>query len=165
MAVNHNAIYKVTVWIAWVVLFVLGAYNVYVQFKGDEGSKSTQYVTRSPVNKLLAIYISVFGLIGCIFEAGVESFQRALKFLKSKSGHGVFFIFVATLCLAFVSDDDYTRFIDIWDFVLVPVIMGCTAAGVGIYCFVAICCGHKDKDDEIAADGDYVQAGDGSKRI
>jgi hypothetical protein len=160
--VNHEAVYTVLVWMVWVITLGLGAYNVYIQFRGHTTAKDV--ITSAVVNKLLAIYIAVFGLIGVIFEAGVGPVKRALKFLRSKSGHGVFFLFVGSLSLAFVDDTRDASARDVWDYVLVPAIMGFFSCGVGIYCFVAICFGSKDKDSEAGAEGDYVSP-DEAKRM
>ena len=160
--VNHEAVYKVLAWMAWIILLGLGAYNVYVQFRGHKTAKDV--LTTAPVNKLLAIYIAFFGLIGVIFEAGVGPVRRALKFLRSKSGHGVFYIFCGSLCLAFIDDSRDATAREVWDYVLVPAIMGFFSCGVGIYSFIAICLGSKDKEEEANADGEYVSP-DEAKRM
>ncbi len=164
MGVNHHSIWKVLTWINWVIMLGLGCYNAYVQFKYD--NNSWKVVTDNPVNKLLSIYIALFGLIGCIFEGGVKAVQRALKFLMTKSGHGVLFLFVGTLGLAFVNEDGAGHdFESIWNFVLCPAILGGFSCGVGIYSFIAICCGAKNRATEDPAEGDYVDARDAQAKI
>jgi hypothetical protein len=158
---NHNLVFKVLSWINWIIMLVLGSYNIYVQFRGQKG---TDVVATNPVNKLLSIYIALFGLVGVVFEAGVTIVVSGLKFLKKKSGKGIIFIFVGTLGLAFIHEEGHEdTTADVWDYVLMPVILGGFSCAVGVYAFIAMCCGSKDKEDE--ADGRYVSADDGNKGL
>jgi putative Mn2+ efflux pump MntP len=138
---NMELVRHVLTWINWILMLALGCYNCYLQFDDSKGSET---VSANKVQKILSIYIAVFGLIGIIFEARVKAVYNNIAFLQSKSGRGVFFIFIGTLCFAFAGSADLKAIGKAAAWVL-----GGFSCFVGIFNFCTICCfKEKDEDDE-----------------
>lgn len=140
MACTIEMFRMVVTWINWVLMLALGLYNVYVQFDDNE-------YTQDKVQKVLSIYIAVFGLIGVIFEAKVKAFYNNIVFLQSKSGRGVFFIFVGTLCFA-IAGGNMKRATSR----AAAYLMGAFGCFTGIVQFVTLCFFREKDDDDEAVD-------------
>jgi hypothetical protein len=125
----------VLTWINWVLLLVLGIYNCYLQF--DESD-----FHENKLQKVLSIYVAVFGFIGVLHEARVKAIYNNIAFLQSKSGRGVFFIFVGTICIAFAAGaSGALGQAAAW-------VLGAFSCFVGLWQFLTLCCFNEPDDDE-----------------
>lgn len=93
---------KVLTFIAWAIMAIIGGWTVYLTWTDDYGGKLFHDWT----SRIVAIYMTLLGVLGFIQEIGVGPVRRYVGFLKTVGGKSFMFFFFGTLGLSFAVDFD-----------------------------------------------------------
>jgi hypothetical protein len=153
-AAGLEATRNVISWLCWIAMACMSGYLFY--------ETCARFVIDLANRLVVSFYITIFGIVGVLFEAGQKHISEGVPFLATRGGKGATFFFVGTLTMSMAFPLNINNPPSIVAFVL-----SLYALFAAIFNWIVLCCRkeYADVDRQQSGESKPLASGDGPNRI